>query len=100
MACNDKVFRKAMVNTILFAFYATIITVPPGMSKRSLTWFYDLLMDPCEKYNLWNDPLVRAEKERMLRRLLDRLIGLGGESGAALASDSTAHLSSDWDFQI
>lgn len=39
--------------------------------------FYDLLLDPCEKYNLWDDRLVRQEKERLFRRLLDKVISLG-----------------------
>lgn len=39
--------------------------------------FYDLLLDPVEKYNLWDDKAVQREKERMLRALLDKMISLG-----------------------
>ncbi len=46
-------------------------------ARRSYGEFYDLQADPGEKYNLWDDPLYRQEKERMLRRLLDQMTDLG-----------------------
>lgn len=39
--------------------------------------FYNLQIDPYEKYNLWDDPMLQKEKERLLRRLLDKMIELG-----------------------
>lgn len=44
---------------------------------RSYGEFYDLIIDPEEKYNLWEDPAVRGERERMIRKLTDRLIRMG-----------------------
>lgn len=41
--------------------------------------FYDLLIDPGEKYNLWDEPGVQREKERLLHCLLDRMVNLGGD---------------------
>lgn len=38
---------------------------------------YDLATDPIEKRNRWNDPSLRPERDRLERRLLDRLISLG-----------------------
>lgn len=39
--------------------------------------FYDLTIDPVEKYNLWDDPRIQREKERLMRLLMDQLISLG-----------------------
>lgn len=44
---------------------------------RSYGEFYDLCVDPVEKYNLWEDRSVRRERERMIRKLTDRLIYMG-----------------------
>lgn len=46
-------------------------------AERPYGEFYDLMADPVEKYNLWDDPRVGREKERLLRRLLDRMVRLG-----------------------
>lgn len=39
--------------------------------------FYDLAVDPEEKYNLWNEPSIQREKERLLKKLMDKTISLG-----------------------
>lgn len=45
--------------------------------NRSYGEFYDLQNDPEEKYNLWDDPLIQKEKQRLIYRLLDHMIDLG-----------------------
>ncbi len=42
--------------------------------------FYDLVADPHEKYNLWDDPAVQKEKARLMCRLADHMISLGENS--------------------
>jgi len=36
-----------------------------------------LRVDPVEKYNLWNEPLLQQEKNRLMGLLMDKIISLG-----------------------
>lgn len=44
---------------------------------RSYGELYDLRVDPVEKYNLWNEPLLQQEKNRLMGLLMDKIISLG-----------------------
>lgn len=46
-------------------------------ANRPYGELYDLELDPYEKHNLWDLPELQSEKQRLIRRLLDKVIALG-----------------------
>ncbi len=51
-------------------------------AERAYGEFYDLELDPDEKYNLWDVPQLQSEKHRLTKKLLDRIIALGENNSA------------------
>lgn len=48
--------------------------------NRSYGELYDLIMDPHEKYNLWDDTTLQGVKHDLMMKLLDKVITLGENS--------------------